>query len=173
LTSQNITYALLPMDGIYTVTPEVATQEAAIINAKHDIPIHTMPPTDIYSDAAVDRFTSPNKLVVHPGVSIQLIASPTSVKNNEVSPFNFSLSQNYPNPFNPNTRIDFSIQSSSFVSLKIFDIIGREITTLVSEHLSAGKHSRIWNAGKMHSGMYFYQLQVGTMTETKKLLLVK
>ena len=65
LASQNITYALLPMDGIYTMTPEEATQAAAMIQAKCDIPIHTMPPPDTYSDANVARFTSPHKLIVN------------------------------------------------------------------------------------------------------------
>jgi L-ascorbate metabolism protein UlaG (beta-lactamase superfamily) len=72
LAGQDITYALLPMDGIYTMTPEEATQAAAMIHAHQDIPIHTMPPTDTYSDAIVARFTSPNKLIVRPGESIEI-----------------------------------------------------------------------------------------------------
>jgi hypothetical protein len=85
----------------------------------------------------------------------------------------FSLAQNYPNPFNPTTTISFSLPSNSFVSLRIFDITGREITTIVSEEMPAGNYSRQWNASNMPSGIYFYRIQVGSFTETKKLTLLK
>ena len=86
LASQNITYALLPMEGVYNMTPEEATQAAAMIQAKHDIPIHTMPPPDTYSDVIVARFTSPNKLVVHPNETIVLSSSPTFIENAQIYP---------------------------------------------------------------------------------------
>jgi hypothetical protein len=85
----------------------------------------------------------------------------------------YTLRQNYPNPFNPSTTISFAIPANSFVSLKVYDILGREVTTLVSEQLSAGNHSRQWNAMDMPSGVYFYRLQAGSFTETKKLILLK
>jgi hypothetical protein len=88
-------------------------------------------------------------------------------------PTAFSLAQNFPNPFNPSTTISFDLPSQSFVSLKIFDLIGREVATIVSEELSAGSHSRQWNATGMPSGVYFYRLQAGSFTGTKKLLLLK
>ncbi len=106
----------------------------------------------------------------------------TTVKNNPTQlPNQFTLEQNYPNPFNPTTTISFSLPSKSFVSLKVFDIIGREVATIVSEEMSAGIHSRQWIASKMSSGIYFYRLQAhplsggqtGTYTETKKLVLLK
>jgi len=87
--------------------------------------------------------------------------------------FNFSLDQNYPNPFNPSTTVPFYLPSRSFVSLKIFDLLGKEISTLVSEELSAGNYSRQWNAESFPSGVYFYRLQAGSFTETKKLLLLR
>jgi L-ascorbate metabolism protein UlaG (beta-lactamase superfamily) len=173
LTNQNLDYALLPMEGTYTVTPEVATQIAATIHAKHDIPIHTMAPPDTYSDAFVARFTSPNKLVVHPGETIALVHTPTDVIEIKSVPRDFGLNQNYPNPFNPSTRIDFTLPTSVFVSLKIYDMRGKEISSLISEQLQAGKHSRRWNATNVPSGIYFYKLQAGIYTETKKLVLLK
>lgn len=88
-------------------------------------------------------------------------------------PSHFALNQNYPNPFNPTTTISFSLPSKSFVVLKVFDLIGREVATLVTEELSAGNHLHEWNAEKMTSGIYFYRLQTGTFTETKKLILMK
>jgi len=88
-------------------------------------------------------------------------------------PMNFVLEQNYPNPFNSSTTISFGLPLRSFVSLKIFDLIGREVVTLVSETLPAGNHLRQWNALNMPSGVYFYRLQAGSFTETSKLVLLR
>lgn len=92
----------------------------------------------------------------------------------------YVLEQNYPNPFNPSTNISFSIPSGSFVSLVIFDSIGREVSTIVSEELPAGNYERRWNAAGMASGVYYYRLSARpisgssvTFNETKKLLLLK
>jgi hypothetical protein len=85
----------------------------------------------------------------------------------------FFLAQNFPNPFNPATRIAFSTPSRSFVSLKIFDLMGREVAALVSEELAAGSYTRQWNAAAMSSGIYFYRLQAGAFTQTKKLVLMR
>jgi photosystem II stability/assembly factor-like uncharacterized protein len=98
----------------------------------------------------------------------------TSVKNIETNvPAHFTLSQNYPNPFNPSTAISFNLSSRSFVSLKIFDLLGREVATIVSEEMPAGSYLRQWNAANMPGGVYFYRLQAGSFTETKKLVLLK
>jgi hypothetical protein len=88
-------------------------------------------------------------------------------------PTEFRLSQNYPNPFNPMTTFSLGIPSKTLVSLKIYDLLGREIVTLVSEELAAGNYTRQWNAANMTSGIYFYRLQAGSFTETKKLILLK
>jgi hypothetical protein len=85
----------------------------------------------------------------------------------------FSLSQNYPNPFNPTTAISYQLSAASFVELKIFDILGREIATLVKEKLSLGLHKTVWNAVNFPSGVYFYRLQTDGKCLTRKLLLVK
>jgi hypothetical protein len=103
----------------------------------------------------------------------QMITIPTGVHETDLQPKAFSLEQNYPNPFNPSTIISFSLPSNSFVSLKVFDVIGREIATLVSEQMSAGSHSTQWNAKGIPSGIYFYRLRSGANTETKKLVLLK
>ena len=98
----------------------------------------------------------------------------TSVQETQPAfPIAFALNQNYPNPFNPTTTISFSLPSKSFVSLKVFDSVGREVATIISEEMPAGNYSRQWNAANMASGMYFYRLQAGSFTETKKLLLLK
>ncbi len=94
-------------------------------------------------------------------------------RDNNNIPSRFALSQNYPNPCNPSTSISFSIPTQSFVSLKVFNLKGREVTTIVSEEMSAGNYSRTWNAADLPSSIYFYRLQDGKFTETKKLILLK
>jgi len=88
-------------------------------------------------------------------------------------PSKFDLAQNYPNPFNPATSISFDLPLKSFVLLKVFDLIGREVATIVSGELSAGTHTREWNAANMPSGIYFYRLQSDSFSETKKLVLMR
>jgi photosystem II stability/assembly factor-like uncharacterized protein len=89
------------------------------------------------------------------------------------SPQKLYLNQNYPNPVNPSTTISFNLPSKEYVSLKIFDVMGKEISTLVSKELSAGIHLYQWNPGELSSGVYFYRIQAGSFTETKHLLLLK
>jgi len=88
-------------------------------------------------------------------------------------PSQYSLKQNYPNPFNPTTTIQFSIPRAAHVTLRIFNTVGQEVATLVSEELGAGTYARQWNAARSASGVYFYRLQAGEFTETKKLVLLK
>jgi len=119
----------------------------------------------IYSNT----LTSPDSIIVS-GVGL----TPVTVENfTGELPKIYSLSQNYPNPFNPATTIYFSIPLNSFVSLKIYDDLGREVSILVSENLSAGIYARRWNAKNLPSGIYFYRLQAGSFSETKKLILLK
>ena len=88
-------------------------------------------------------------------------------------PNSYSLSQNYPNPFNPTTVISFRLAVNSFTSIKIYDILGREITTLVNEMLSPGTYEVEWNAGNYSSGVYYYKLSAGEYKETRKMILIK
>ncbi len=97
----------------------------------------------------------------------------TSVKNLAELPNSFSLGQNYPNPFNPTTTISFSLPSRSFVSLKVFDVLGREVATIVSEELPAGNYIRQWNAAGAATGVYYYRASSGRFTETKKMVLLR
>jgi phosphatidylserine/phosphatidylglycerophosphate/cardiolipin synthase-like enzyme len=93
-------------------------------------------------------------------------------KGNEL-PTSFLLAQNYPNPFNPSTTIEFSVPQSKLVSIKIYDVVGREVSTLVNENLAAGSYKVTWNASKLSSGVYFYKMNAGNFVQTKKLLLQK
>ena len=91
----------------------------------------------------------------------------------QILPAQISLNQNYPNPFNPSTSITFNLPNAEFVTLKIYDILGKEVTTLVNEELTAGNYTKIWNAENLSSGVYFYKLNAGNFTETKKMTLVR
>ncbi|MCX6150914.1 MAG: T9SS type A sorting domain-containing protein [Ignavibacteriales bacterium] len=88
-------------------------------------------------------------------------------------PQGFKLEQNFPNPFNPNTTIHFQIPTSGFINLKIYDTLGREVKTLLNKEASAGSYSVNFNAAKLASGVYFYKLQAGAFSQTKKLILMK
>ncbi|RPI60879.1 MAG: T9SS C-terminal target domain-containing protein, partial [Ignavibacteriales bacterium] len=95
------------------------------------------------------------------------------VNDNPEIPVEYSLSQNYPNPFNPSTKITYSVASLSNVSLKIYDILGREVLTLVNEEKPAGRYEVNFNASSLASGVYFYQIKAGSFIQTKKLMLLK
>ena len=98
----------------------------------------------------------------------------TSIKDkNVLLPKSFFLSQNYPNPFNPSTKINYSIPQISFVTLKVYDILGREITTLVNEEKPVGNYEINFDANNLSSGIYFYRIQVGSFSDTKKLILIR
>jgi Domain of unknown function (DUF362)/Secretion system C-terminal sorting domain len=111
------------------------------------------------------------------GTGIELVSLhptiATSVATETTVPSVFTLRQNYPNPFNPSTTIAFTLPLRSFVTLKIFDMSGREVAILASEELLVGDHIRQWNAQGFSSGVYYYRIQAGSYTETKKLILLK
>lgn len=85
----------------------------------------------------------------------------------------FTLKQNYPNPFNPNTTINYSISEQSFVTLKVYDLLGREVATLVNEEKTAGSYEVQFNGNDLPSGVYFYQLKAEGFVETKKMILLR
>ncbi len=111
-----------------------------------------------------------NTVVVNvPGKDIdKKSASNTNVVNNE-----YYLSQNYPNPFNPSTIISYSLPVSGQVTLSVFDVLGREIATLINEQKEAGTHNVVFDASNLAGGVYYYKIQSGNYTETRKLILLK
>ena len=96
-----------------------------------------------------------------------------SVENEFQSPASFVLNQNYPNPFNPNTSIQYVINSRQFVTLNVYDLLGKEVATLVSEEKPAGIYEVKFDGSHLTSGTYFYQLKTDNYIETKKMQLVK
>ncbi|HMN25154.1 MAG TPA: T9SS type A sorting domain-containing protein [Ignavibacteriaceae bacterium] len=96
-----------------------------------------------------------------------------SDQQNNVKPDKYSLNQNYPNPFNPSTIISYSIKEEGLVTLKVYDILGKEIATLVNENKPAGIYETEFNASQLPSGIYIYKIQAGSFTDVKKMLLTK
>ena len=114
--------------------------------------------------------------------SVSIEISSVNVEPVDKIPSGFTLKQNYPNPFNPTTKIHYIIGSgakqSQFVTLKVYDVLGNEIATLVNEEKPAGEYdvefnSHSGNVRKLQSGVYFYQLRAGSYSETKKMVLLK
>ncbi|NNL22682.1 MAG: T9SS type A sorting domain-containing protein, partial [Ignavibacteriaceae bacterium] len=134
------------------------------------------------------HFTSTsNGYVVGNGKTLIKFGELTSVDGENISPGAFSLSQNYPNPFNPITKIKFTIPTSPlnpspyqgegnrerFVTLKVYDVLGMEVATLVNEEKPAGEYEIEFDANELTSGIYFYQIKAGNFIETKKMVLMK
>jgi len=101
------------------------------------------------------------------------ILSVTDVEIENDQPKDFVLFQNYPNPFNPTTNIRFRISEFGFVSIKIYDALGKAVSTLVNENRSPGEYILTYDASQLSSGLYFYRLTAGSFSETKKMLLLK
>ncbi|MGD1045151.1 MAG: T9SS type A sorting domain-containing protein [Bacteroidota bacterium] len=99
----------------------------------------------------------------------------TGIENDQTSlrPNAFKLGQNFPNPFNPTTTISFDIPFQTYISIKVYNLTGQEMATIVSENMAAGNYSKIWNAAVLPSGVYFYRLQTGSFTDIRKLVLIK
>jgi len=104
---------------------------------------------------------------------IQLEQKVTGVKTTPGTPTSFVLAQNYPNPFNPTTQINYSIPQRGFVTLTVYNVLGQKVETLFSGYQNAGNYQATFNAIKYASGVYFYRLQTGSLTMTKKMMLLK
>jgi len=115
-----------------------------------------------------ETFQTQEILVVHSAGAL------TSVSDADAFvPVGIVLYQNYPNPFNPSTHIPFTVRGSGFVSLKVYDILGREVRTLVNDYLRSGNYEVTWDATGMSSGVYFFRLDAGGSSTTKRMLLAR
>jgi hypothetical protein len=156
-----------------SVSSLAGTMEAQAIDESRTIPVVNGQFQDTFGKNAVHIY--------------RINTVPTGISGNSDNiPSEYTLGQNYPNPFNPSTTIRFGLPVASFVTLRIFDVVGREVTTIVSEELQAGYFSRQWNAEGIPSGIYFYRLSAlstastgyrsmesGSFTKTMKLIVVK
>jgi glucose/arabinose dehydrogenase len=120
-----------------------------------------------------DGFIYAARLIAAPNGKIQRLKhDPTGINNNNL-PVTFSLSQNYPNPFNPTTSIKYEIPKNSLLSLKVYNVLGVEVASLVNETKQQGSHEVSWDATIFPSGVYFYELNAGNFKERKKMVLIK
>lgn len=111
--------------------------------------------------------------ITKPGWTISYTSNITGVKSESNLPSVFSLSQNYPNPFNPKTIIKYDVPEAQFITIKLFDLLGREIMNLVNEKRDAGRHQIEVDGSDIPSGVYYYTLTAGSFSATKKLILIK
>ncbi|MCL4278909.1 MAG: T9SS type A sorting domain-containing protein [Ignavibacteriaceae bacterium] len=126
---------------------------------------------------------NPGSIVFDPGNWILKNNTIITEVENISQPFSYGLEQNYPNPFNPSTTIEFSIPQNGFVTIKVFNVLGKEIATLINEQVMAGKHKIDFNATGLSSGVYFYKLLVSDLqskdgkmenfAETRKMILLR
>ncbi|MDQ3019534.1 MAG: YCF48-related protein [Bacteroidota bacterium] len=123
------------------------------------------------------EFTDDNTgYFIGPGGMIKKTTTGGVIAIEDISSFipdEFSLEQNYPNPFNPNTVISYQLKISSFISLKVYDLLGKEVATLINEKQSAGIHSVDFNGSNLPSGIYFYKIETVNYSETRKMILLK
>ncbi len=97
----------------------------------------------------------------------------TDTEGETITASGYKLEQNYPNPFNPTTNLEFRIEDRGFVSLKLYDVLGNEIITLINRDMPAGTHNISFDGTSLPSGTYFYRLETGKYSETKKMVLLK
>jgi hypothetical protein len=136
----------------------------------------------VYGGGKYLVFTTRGKFLFQPDYTIVFtdgdaygvtISSITKVEDESTRPFEFSLEQNFPNPFNPVTKIKYSIPQESFVTIALYDLLGKEIRKLVNENKSPGNYEIEVDASGLPSGVYFYKMQAGNFIETRKMVLVK
>ena len=124
-------------------------------------------------EADLDTNSATTGTVALAFASLTQVVNTVSVENENNSPSDFVLYQNYPNPFNPATIIKYNIPYSTNVTIRVYDVIGKEIATLVNESKSAGNYEVVFNADNLSSGIYFYKLIAGNVVQTKKMILLR
>ena len=129
---------------------------------------HATPLTEIITD-----FDGDLRNTNTPDIGADEFNGIVGVEDAQNLPTEFALEQNYPNPFNPSTTFRYSISSQLKVTIKVYDILGNEIQTLVNKEKPAGTYEITWNEVNLPSGVYFYQLKAGEFIQTKKMLILK
>jgi len=162
-------------ESIVTTVGAIDARENQTVQLEWDIPTSVPPRSRIY--AVIDPENLMTELQENNNKGWSILGGlgiNVGVEDIEIPVVDeFELSQNYPNPFNPQTRITYSISSEKKVSLKIYDILGREVVVLVNEVKPAGSYEANFNASNLASGVYFYRLHAGSFIKTKKMMLIK
>ncbi len=153
--------------------------ELISMNFSYTIPVPAAPAPDFNPDGCgIVVFVYKNGSPLNSNAEIQQakqwpLTGILSTPNENFTIESFELGQNYPNPFNPSTTINFSVATSVFVSLKVYDVLGNQVATLVNEEKSVGNYKVEFDAAGFTSGIYFYKLQSGSFVETRKMILLK
>ena len=111
--------------------------------------------------------------LVHVSTTIAIPQALVGIADDNHSVYSFNLAQNYPNPFNPTTKITYSVAQRNHVSLKVYDMLGREVASLVNTTKDAGTYEVNFNASSLASGLYIYKIQAGNFVQSKKMMLLK
>ena len=128
----------------------------------------------MYLDFIIDiRLLDTNVFVFESAPIDLIVVSSDATMVNVSTPLEFRLNEAYPNPFNPSTNIDFSIDTESYISIKIYDIQGKEIESLIDQRYYSGNHTVSWDASQYPSGIYFVKMVSDNFSDTKKLMLIK
>jgi hypothetical protein len=160
----------------YIVCRESNTNSYMLYNGHNGYKRWFMPYCRYLLNGAVNIDTSQGDIlysVMADSLKLLILAPGVDINISQITPSIFFLSSNYPNPFNASTMIEYGLPESGPVKVEIFDILGRKIQTLVDQTQSAGYHQVIWNGEGMPSGTYFYRIQAGEKTQTRKCLLLK
>ncbi|MFA6980851.1 MAG: sugar-binding protein [Ignavibacteriaceae bacterium] len=126
-----------------------------------------------YSPFNLDQSWNNPSLWLWTWIGNKMVVDPDGIEDANSVVKSFNLAQNYPNPFNPSTKISYAIQSPELVTLRVFDVLGREVAMLVNQYQSAGNHTVSFDASSLASGMYFYKLEAGSFQSIKKMMLLK
>jgi len=157
-------------DSIATLPPVADPLEPGdtLITSLHVNPL--VNPGTAYVQLQVGTFANPND---RDTLNFVAMVEPTAVENEGEQPNEYFLAQNYPNPFNPSTKISYGIQEAGVVNLKVYNILGSEVVTLVNEHKSAGNYEVSFGKNELASGIYIYRLTVNNFAQTRKMILEK
>jgi hypothetical protein len=157
----------------YSITDNTgAFSIGGLAPGSYSITVDNLGSTEPTASTALVKYTSTGSPV---SVAVNFsLSSATSVETNlSAQPEGFTLSQNYPNPFNPSTTINYAIQRPGMVILKMYNIVGQEIQTLVNEYQAAGNYQVTVNAQNLSSGVYFYRLQSNSTLLMRKMILLR
>ncbi len=165
----------VPVNPASSATYTITTNEFLAYALQN---VFRIPVSDVYTYSDSTEFQAVIEYIISQGGIISPNTDPRVTPVDETGntssiPTEYKMEQNYPNPFNPSTTFSFSIPGQSFVTLKIYNVLGKEVATVVNEQLPAGNYKYEWNAAKLASGVYFYKMQAGKYTSVKKLMLMK